>query len=422
MTSKHQDTDFVFPLTPDVTLVNDLIVRRDILEQLPLPMGLMMAGEWVWLNPWARYLRAWGGEPLGSSAREMAAEAVAESHPIEGLVDAAPNFTVSARFHPVRDLDGTVLGAIGWAGNPMAGVAFDLLETAVLVAHDRDVIWTNAAAQRAFGARHAAAWDDLYGFPSWEDVQQGVTAMRLGDYRIRCLAHGPYVLVEAWRPAMSDDPDSIPMEQVASLVHEIRNPLAALSGYIEMSQLEQDAGAPRYYEEMMHEVDRLSRFTADLMAVARPMSVQPAWVALNDLVEHAWFAAGRGRRAKKRTVRLVKEYPEDQQIWADPDRMQQVVTNLVKNAVEAMNSTGSYVKVRCQETDDETVVTILDDGPGLPQDQLGRLFVSRLTTKDTGNGFGLLIVRRVVEAHGGTVRIVPNGETRIEVRIPRRHP
>ncbi len=406
--SLNHDDDFIFPLTSDITLVNDFALRREVLEQLPIPLILFLDGKPVWKNAWARYVDEWR-QAVRSSIGPAAADA-----PLSVVSE-----PIDAHFQLISSLDGQARATIAWYGNAVAGAALDLLETAVLVAHKEEIIWTNGAARRAFGLGDAARWDEVYGFPAWDDVQRGAMTRRHGEYRTRYLGFGDYVLVEAWRPDAAEDRATIPMDQVASLVHEIRNPLAALSGYIEMGQLEAKPGEHHYFEEMMREIDRLSRFTADLMAVSRPITVEPKWTLLDDLVEHAWFAAGRGRRPKKRAVRLKKAYGEEDRIFGDPDRLQQVVTNLVKNAVEALSETGTWVEVALQENEQAWVISVSDDGHGLPADLLGRLFVSRFTTKDSGNGFGLMIVRRVAEAHGGTVRVTVEKGTRIEVTLPK---
>ncbi|NMP21210.1 sensor histidine kinase [Sulfobacillus harzensis] len=416
MTFNHDDNDFIFRLTDDISLVNDLVLRRDVLDRLPIPLILSIDGAPVWKNTWATYLEEWTDSAW---IRGLAHEARESTAPQERVVTLASGRAFTVHSYPVTALDGTPVATLHSLGNPLAGVAMDMLETAVMVARNREIVWSNGAARRAFGLTEHSLWDDLYGFPAWDEVVEGAMTSRQGEYRMRCLGIGEYVLVESWRPDAADMMDTIPMEQVASLVHEIRNPLAALSGYIEMAQLEADPGSQNYYQEMMQEIDRLSRFTADLMAVARPISVNPDWTVINDLVEHAWFAAGRGRRPKKKAVTLKKSYDETQQIWADRDRLQQVVTNLVKNAVEALSQSGSVVEVECHDRGDHWLLAVSDDGPGLPPDLLGRLFVSRFTTKDSGNGFGLMIVRRIAEAHGGTVRVTVDGGTRVEVTIPK---
>lgn len=417
---KDQDgISFLFPLTDDVTLINDFVLRREVLEKLPLPMGVVIDGEWVWMNAAAGALNQWVGE-WRDAARGLAREATEDGKMVRTTLTVGPHARLAAVMHPMTDMNGQVAGTVGWFGQALTGGAFDQLETAVLVAYDEHILWANAAAARAFGLAEVSRWDDVYGFPGWAEAIAGVTVRRRGEYRMRCLGTGGhYVLVEAWRPDPADDMHSVPMEQVASLVHEIRNPLAALSGYVEMAQMDADPQTPNYYGEMMQEIDRLSRFTTDLMAVARPMTIQPTWVKIDDLVEHAWFSARRGKRPGRPAVMLTKHYDLGQCLWMDPDRAQQVMSNLVKNAVEAMHTEGSRVSIAYGETESEVVLTVADDGPGLPAEMLNRVFVSRVTTKDFGNGFGLLIVRRIAEAHGGTVRVTVNQETRIEIILPR---
>lgn len=418
-TEQNGKEGFVFPLKEDVLLVNDLAVRRDILELLPLPLGLAIDGEWVWLNRWAKHMVRVGGPGWVNMAEQMAQEAAECLQPYDRDVRLGPEGSIGVHFQPLTNLDGVLVGHLVWSGNALAGVSIDQLETAVMLVHAQTIVWANLAARRAFGVHEQQTWADLYGFPAWDDVLQGATARRQGDFSVRFLAMKEYVVVEAWRRELSSEDQSMPMEQVASLVHEIRNPLAALSGYVEMAQMETDAAGAHYYGQMMHEIDRLSRLTSDLMAVSRPLTVNPDWISLDRLVENAWFAASQGRRAGKKAVRLKKSFDPEQRIWGDDDRIQQVLTNLIKNAVEAMRGKGTQVVVDCREEAQQFVLTVADNGPGLPSELLGQLFVSRVTTKDSGNGLGLMIVRRIVEAHGGSVRVNAKSGTMFEILLPR---
>ncbi len=415
----RKEEGFIFPLTEEVLLVNDLAVRRDVLEILPLPLGLMIDGEWVWLNRWAKHIARLGGKGWVDLAGHIAQEAAEHTQPYDRNVRLDLGESVGVHFQPLTNLDGKPLGHLAWSGNALAGLSIDHLETAVMLVHNQTIVWANLAACRAFGIHEQQTWAELSGFPAWDDVLNGVTARCQGDFSVRFLALKEYVVVEAWRRELSGQDESMPMEQVASLVHEIRNPLAALSGYVEMAQIEAEAAGAHYYDQMMHEIDRLSRLTSDVMAVSRPLTVTPSWIPLDRLVENAWFAASQGRRAGKRAVRLKKVFDPEQQIWGDDDRIQQVLTNLIKNAVEAMRAKGTQVVVDCREEAKHFVLTVTDNGPGLPSELMGQLFVSRVTTKDSGNGLGLMIVRRIVEAHGGSVRVTVKNGTTFEILIPR---
>lgn len=417
MKARNDKHEFIFPVSRNTVLTNDLVLRRDILELLPLPLALAIQGEWVWHNRSTEHVTHWAGEDLLAVVQTVAQEAAETSMTFKREVPwGASQLTVT--IHPIENFDGQVVGQLGWLDHSMAGIAMDQMETAVLAAREGVVIWSNAAARRAFDLGEAHAWDDLEGFPDWDDAIHGLTVVRRRHFHIRCLAVGSYVLVEAWQPKVATEHDSMPMEQVASFVHEIRNPLAALSGYVEMAQMEASNASIQYYEQMMYEIDRLSRLTTDMMSVSRPLSVAPDWVLLDAMVEIAWFAAGCGRRKGRRTIHLKKSYAPDRRVWADRDRLQQVLTNLVKNAVEAMADVGTYVEIGCRQEDHETVISVVDNGPGIPPDLLRRLFYSRFTTKDSGNGLGLMIVRRIVEAHGGTVQVSAGDGTAIKLALP----
>ncbi len=126
-------------------------------------------------------------------------------------------------------------------------------------------------------------------------------------------------------------------------------------------------------------------------------------------------------KLKKGDVRLVRDYDRDlPRITVHPSQLNQVWTNLLDNAIDAVDGDGT-VTVRPRPVPDHLVVEICDDGPGVPAELQSRLFEPFFTTKDVGKGtgLGLDIVRRIVENHRGQVRLVSApGDTRFEVRLP----
>ncbi len=111
--------------------------------------------------------------------------------------------------------------------------------------------------------------------------------------------------------------------------------------------------------------------------------------------------------------------PELPHVHANPGELNQVWTNLIDNAIDAVPSGGS-ITIGTASSDDGVTVTIVDDGPGIPAEVQAHVFEPFFTTKDVGEGtgLGLDIVRRIVRAHGGEVRVesVP-GRTCFEVRL-----
>ena len=405
---------FVFPLSSSVALVNDFAVRRDSLDVLPIPLAFALEGDWVWFNRTAQDQGALQG--LQSRAANAPAENMQAAESPEAYRRDLPPFN-PAHTTPVYNLDGEVVGHLAWSDNAVAAWAAELLDIAVLVAREGKVVWANGAAQQLLTVEVGADWDTLDGFPTWAEMSSAEGIHHIGDFELKCRISGPYVVAQ-YNQRVATAESSLPMEQVASMVHEIRNPLAALGGYVEMAQMEADANASIYYDRMMREIDRLSRLTSDLMSVSRFPTVNPQWTRLDAVVDNAWLAAFQGQRKHKKVIALKRSYPPDQHVFADPDRLQQVLTNLIKNAVEAMSRTGTEVEVACQAAQDRDLIIVRDDGPGLSEEDLAKLSIKRFTTKKSGNGLGLMIVRRIVRAHGGSMRIVSSGGLMVELSFP----
>lgn len=419
MDFENDNAHFVFPVNRDISLINDFMLRREVFDRMPIPLGLIMDGEWVWVNRSMRDVVHRGDPSWIQLMRHIAVEAEDHVDTYRRQLASGPRSVVNLELVPVFNVEGALVAYMAWGGDARGAIAAEQLETAILMARDREVVWVNPSAEKAFDIEVDDSWDNIAGFPNWDEVVSGVTTRHVGDYLVRYMSVGIYVVVEAWCPEISDDRAAIPMEEVARLVHEIRNPLAALSGYVEMAQLEAGIETQNFYYEMMQEIDRLSRLTTDFLAVARPLIVHPDWVSLDSLVEHAWFASERGIVGAEQKIRLNKGYPSDQMLWGDGDRLQQVMTNLIKNAVEAMQDHGGTIEISYRETLTEILVEVKDNGPGIDQELIRQIFVSRVTTKDSGNGFGLLIVRRIMEAHGGSIRVVSDAGTRIELVFPK---
>jgi two-component system sensor histidine kinase PilS (NtrC family) len=123
-------------------------------------------------------------------------------------------------------------------------------------------------------------------------------------------------------------------------------------------------------------------------------------------------------------VRVMLDAPEDLLIDADPDQLRLVFMNLLMNAGQAMAGRGE-IDVRATWVPDEgCVLSVRDHGPGVTAEALGRVFEPFFTTKRRGTGLGLPTVKRVVDAHHGTVTLepVPEGGTLVRVVLPSRQP
>jgi signal transduction histidine kinase len=108
----------------------------------------------------------------------------------------------------------------------------------------------------------------------------------------------------------------------------------------------------------------------------------------------------------------------------DPDQFQQVFYNLIRNAYQAIAGEEGLIEIRTRSTDTDFLISISDNGTGIPPEQMGSLFEPYRTTKSSGTGLGLLIVRRIIREHGGEIEIQsqPEQGTNILIHLPHTAP
>jgi two-component system, NtrC family, sensor histidine kinase HydH len=216
----------------------------------------------------------------------------------------------------------------------------------------------------------------------------------------------------------------------AGLAHEIRNPLGSISGSVEMLR-----EAPGLSEEdrrlcdiIASEAARLNNLVGDMMDLARPRKPEDTTVDVAALAREVVELASRSERSGAGDV-SVKYRGPDGSVWArcDAAQMRQVLWNLVRNGVQATGA-GSTVMVGI-EVDGapergRVRMTVADQGPGIAEEQRGRIFEAFFTTRSKGAGIGLAVVRRIIDEHaplGATidVRSAPNAGATFEVGLAR---
>jgi hypothetical protein len=213
-------------------------------------------------------------------------------------------------------------------------------------------------------------------------------------------------------------------ELATGLAHEIKNPLAGLSGALEL--LAEDlAGSPRaeVVSEMRHQVARLGNTMESLLSFARPAKARLRTTDVNATLEKVLFLVRQQRRAG--SVAVVHEpNREIPPVLADPNQLEQVFLNICLNAWQAMGGGGGKLLIRTFEVEGRVTVEIEDDGPGIPPDVRPHVFKPFFTTKREGNGLGLAISARIVAEHGGHIgyRCPATGGTVFAVTLQRAHP
>jgi hypothetical protein len=213
-------------------------------------------------------------------------------------------------------------------------------------------------------------------------------------------------------------------ELAAGLAHEIRNPLAGIAGVIEIvgRDLPPNSPARSVIKDAKEEAIQINRILTDLLETARPKPPQFQIKDIAGTAEHAVMFA----RQQAITKRIMIEFNNSEAIPSvdhDPNQVNQVLLNLLLNAIQAMDKPGS-IHVSLRRDGDKALITVADEGKGIPPENLANIFRPFFTTKGHGTGLGLSLARRIVEAHGGTIRVrseVGKG-TQFEVRLPIERP
>src|SRR5512140_236680 len=192
----------------------------------------------------------------------------------------------------------------------------------------------------------------------------------------------------------------------AGIAHEIRNPLASISGSIELlRQGPLAADDDRTLMTIVHrEIQRLNVLIGDLLDYANPRPPQLVDFDLGVMVEETLQVA-RGEQAFA-TVVMVMEVDRPLPIHGDAAKLRQLLWNLLRNAADAAALGGKHVHVDARRGPDAITIVVSDDGPGIAADQLAHLFHPFFTTKTKGTGLGLATCHAIVAEHHGHIDVV----------------
>lgn len=203
-------------------------------------------------------------------------------------------------------------------------------------------------------------------------------------------------------------------ELAAVLAHEVKNPLAAVSGAIQMLSEHMTAEEDREIaQEILRRLDGLSSLMSDLLLFARPPRPETRPVDVSGLLDAlvAFLKADPAWRDLD-----VAVAGQGGTLVADPELLKIAFQNLLLNAAQALRGQGT-IRVKLLETDSMMVIDVIDTGPGIPAELRERLFTPFFTTKARGTGLGLATVRRIAEAHGGQVTILETSPAGTTVRV-----
>lgn len=208
----------------------------------------------------------------------------------------------------------------------------------------------------------------------------------------------------------------------SGVAHEIKNPLNAL--VIQVALLRQKLGeshpdARRHLDVLEDEVKRLDRVVQGFMKFTRPEEIQLESVRLDKIVEEALELMA--ARAEQQGIRLETHVPQQlPAVQGSAELLRQVLLNLINNAIDAMPG-GGLLRVRAEpSTEGSILLTLEDTGEGIPAADLARVFDLFYTTKSGGSGIGLSMAYRIIQLHGGEIRVDSErgAGTRVTMTLP----
>ena len=197
---------------------------------------------------------------------------------------------------------------------------------------------------------------------------------------------------------------SIAGQLAAGVAHEIRNPLTAIKGFLQLLQ----AGINRkdeYYKIMIDEIEKMEAITSEMLFISKPLTDYEDEESVIGMIEDVITLLR--SQAKMKDIKIIQKNSIDSFIYCDKSQVKQVLINLVKNAIEAMDEPGNIIITN--ETNDSFVeINIIDEGEGISEEIIHKLGEPFFTTKQHGTGLGLMITKQILRRHNATMEILQN--------------
>lgn len=199
-------------------------------------------------------------------------------------------------------------------------------------------------------------------------------------------------------------------EMGAGIAHEVRNPLTTVRGQVQL--LHKKASLEEFYPKfdiMLNEIDAANVIISDLIAFSKDKALHFTAIDLNQLIRKFAPTLEAMGETMAPAARLALDLQEAPKISVDIGNIRQLLRNLVKNAFEAMPE-GGTVTIRTASTGAGLLLSVQDEGCGIPESLIAKIGTPFFTTKNTGNGLGVAICNRIALWHQATVQIKPNPE------------
>ncbi|MDD9269103.1 ATP-binding protein [Paenibacillus sp. GCM10023248] len=190
----------------------------------------------------------------------------------------------------------------------------------------------------------------------------------------------------------------------ASIAHEIRNPLTSLKGFIQLIEKNVRGVNPEYFNIMTDELTRIEIITNELLFLAKPQAQEFKSEQVGKIIHDVVMLLSSQALINRIEIKAV-DVDDLPAVACVAAQLKQVFINLIKNAMEAMPDGGEIRIAAARPNPDTILVQVMDQGKGIPEEAIAKIGSPFYTTKENGTGLGMMATMKIIESHGGTVRI-----------------
>ncbi|MEH7234922.1 PAS domain S-box protein [Bacillus sp. JJ1562] len=246
----------------------------------------------------------------------------------------------------------------------------------------------------------------------------GIPTTYFGEAAVQVIIRDISDRIKAEELMIKSEKLSIAGQLAAGIAHEIRNPLTAIKGFLQLFN-DEFQGKQNYFDIIFSELNRIELILSELLLLAKPSEInfknKDIRIILRDVVTLL------ETQAILQNIQINIDFVnEDSIITCDENQIKQVFINLIKNSIDAMENGGTLI-IRTMVTNDSIYILFIDEGCGIPESILDRIGEPFYTTKEKGTGLGLMVSYNIIENHNGEIRVdsKENEGTTFEIILPR---
>lgn len=190
----------------------------------------------------------------------------------------------------------------------------------------------------------------------------------------------------------------------AGVAHEIRNPMTALKGFIQLLEDSSEGKHSMYFDVISTELNRIDAIINEFLILAKPQAIKFVEHSITQIMSETVNLLS--AQAVLYNVQFLLHYDDDlPTLICEPNQLKKVFINMIKNGIEVMPS-GGFITISINQTTDNRIhISIKDEGYGIPEEKLKKLGQPFYTTKERGTGLGLMVSYRIIEEHEGTISV-----------------